>query len=809
MTRSEQEQIDVGAPPPIDESFFFENLESFRDVEIDGVNILKATWDTVSVAEMKILTEIENGNVPEKDGILFPDFDDKFRNIAFTWACIRGLTHILSKLETSGADINNICLTSATPTMYAAFTGQISSLKYLVERGANLNYVSPLYGHCALHSAATGNRPETVEILLDNGADLNNVSKNPDMLPLLHYAIRIKSEEVAELFIKRGASATSKNHIGETPLHVACGAQSLKCCELLLQKPEVDVNSLDEMNRTPLHYAIMANRSNIKIVELLLKHGALVNQKDGKGFSPLHIAALEEQAECVEMLIRNGADLSAITSKGVSALNIILRRIPECFEAFRMKMNSSIQLRRPDSQNREFDMRFDFTPLLPSDDRLESSLINMFILENLTYLLIHPLIMTFLYLKWERIKKFYLLNIFVYMLMVISMSTYVLMALAYECLTPTEENMSSHNGSREICYYFNKRVIIFNWYIWLAFVCWMIPRKILNFTTHKNYKEYLWNIDNTLDTIVIMSVFATSFFYTGRTYHWQKYVGGFSVLCAWTNLMIMVGQLPGFGTYVAMFTHIQYEFARLFFAYSVLIIGFILSFCIIFNREPSFANLLTGAVKILTMMTGELDFEKLLNHQERNINGYIVVYNPLSVSSQVLFGLFVIFMVVILMNLLVGITVHDIKGLRNQAGLAKLIRTTKLIVYTEMLQQKLKHSPFFKKLIANKALAQLRNHILIVRPLNPQEKRIPRLIMEPAYEIAKKNSPILDNKNPAYSEKYSYIPKKKEANTKTTLETAVEKLNSQFKINVDQVDELKVQLREVKRILEEIMLKLS
>ncbi|XP_033212323.1 transient receptor potential channel pyrexia-like [Belonocnema kinseyi] len=808
-TRSVDEEIDVRAPPPIDDSFFFERLEPLRNVEIDKNTIYHLTMNTMSDAEMKVLIEMENGNVPERDEILFPDSDERFRNIAFSWACIRGLSQFLFRLEASGANINNIDLSGTTPLMFAAFSGDIACLKYLIERGVNLNYVSPLYGHCALHSATAGNRTEAAKILLDNGSDLNNVLNDPCMLPVLHYAIRIKSEALAELFIERGANPTYKTTIGETPLHVACSVQSLKCCELLLKKSEVNVNALDEMHRTPLHYAIMSNGSSIKIVELLLKHGAMVNSIDKTGHSPFHIAALGEQSECVEMLIMNGADVSATTSKGVSALNIILRKIPESFQAFRKKMDSSIMLRRSGFKNREFEMRFDFTCLLPSDERPETSFINIFMQENLTDLLCHPLVEAFLYLKWERIKKFYLLNIFFYTLMVIFMSIYVLTALGYECYNSREQNTTHVNDTSVICYYFEKQVVEFHWYIWLTLICFMIPHKILSYITHKSYKEYFRNIEHIFDIIVIISVFATSFLYTGKTYHWQKYVGAFSILCAWTNLMFMIGQLPGFGTYVALFTHIQFEFANLFFTYSGLLIGFTLSFCIIFEGKPPFDNLFTSLIKILTMMSGELDFVGLTNHREWSETGYVIVHHQLSFFSQILFSVFVIFVVVILMNLLVGIAVHDIKGLLNQAGHTKLIRMTKLIVSTEMAEHKINLSSFLKRLMFIKTDAQIQKHILFVKPLNPLEKRLPGLILNAAYNIAKKNSLILDTEYPDCNERSCHVPKKRGEDTETTLGTVVKKITLQLEINNDQINAVHDQLRETRRILEEIILKLS
>lgn len=807
-------EIDAGEPPPVDESLFFDNLEALRNVEVNGPSLKSAMWSVVSVSELKKLLEMEQGEIdaPEIDGSVLADCEGRFKNIAYIWACFRDLDHLLPKLEAAGAQIDYIepCI-GINAILAASLSGSVACLKHLIARGADVNYASGSSNYTPLHFAAFGNSREATQVLLDNGAQLFINANLPDTEPVLHCAIRARSLEVVILLLERGASVVLKNHHGETPLHVACFVQDLPCVEAIINTPGTDVNAVDRSHRTPLHFAVMTTGSSAELVESLLKHSANVNASDKVGFTPLHIAALNEQSQCVDTLIWAGADVSATTGTGLSALNVILRKIPESLQVFRERLDASIRLKRPVPHNREFEMRLHFDLLFPSNNPCETSFINTFVQERRKDLLSHPLVMAFLHLKWEKIRKFYLMRIFLYALTVICMTTYVLTALAYKCYNYADTGASKVCGSKRMTgFLFRKTVIEIEWYLSLFLTCITIPRKIFGFMVHKSARQYFSSIDNVLDGVVILSVFLTSFVYTGKTYDWQNYVGAFAILCAWTNLMLMVGQLPAFGTYVAMFTHIQFEFAKLLLAYSGLLIGFTISFCVIFVGEPSFGNPFTGLIKVLAMMAGELDFEGLINQSDQITDGPFVLYHPLSVCSQILFTLFLVFVTVILMNLLVGIAVHDIQGLRNHAGLTKLVRQTKLILFTEMVLNN-NAIPFtFRKWMSDHDIdMENRKRVLVVKPLNPLEKRLPKEILKAAYEVAQRNAPIVDDDSMSLSQHVTWMKQQNNDNTESEFQSTIHQLSTGVRANEEGLKVIKAQLLDNNKMLTNILSKIS
>ena len=133
-----------------------------------------------------------------------------------------------------------------------------------------------------------------------------------------------------------------------------------------------------------------------------------------------------------------------------------------------------------------------------------------------------------------------------------------------------------------------------------------------------------------------------------------------------------------------MFTTVSKTFLRLLLWYSVLLIGFGLSFFLIFgnsddNSTPkdgdskdAFANIPASLLKVSAMMTGELEFGDLPFDQ-----------NPF--TSRLIFIAFLFLITIVLLNLLNGMAVSDTQAIQSKAETIGYVSRVELISYMESM----------------------------------------------------------------------------------------------------------------------------
>ena len=102
----------------------------------------------------------------------------------------------------------------------AAFFGKAESARILIDAGAAVNEVSrnPMEVE-PLHSAAAGRHHEVCRVLVTAGADVNAVQR--DGYTPLHEAAQHGDDELVELFVSAGADLDARLGNGQTPAETA------------------------------------------------------------------------------------------------------------------------------------------------------------------------------------------------------------------------------------------------------------------------------------------------------------------------------------------------------------------------------------------------------------------------------------------------------------------------------------------------------------------------------------------------------------------------------------------------------------
>lgn len=96
--------------------------------------------------------------------------------------------------------------------------------------------------------------------------------------------------------------------------------------EALLSK-DANLNEKNGKGDTPLHMAVDCGR--IKIVKLLLDKHANVDEKDADGNTALHIAVAQGYTDIVKELLANHADINIRARDGQTALHIAIKNVDQ------------------------------------------------------------------------------------------------------------------------------------------------------------------------------------------------------------------------------------------------------------------------------------------------------------------------------------------------------------------------------------------------------------------------------------------------------------------------------------------------
>ena len=148
---------------------------------------------------------------------------------------------------------------------------------------------------------------------------------------------------------------------------------------------------------------------------------------------------------------------------------------------------------------------------------------------------------------------------------------------------------------------------------------------------------------------------------------------------AWLNLLGDVRELPFLGIYVIMFFDILKTFLKFGVVFFIFIIAFGLGFNLLLNNQDPFSSVGKSLLKTAVMMIGEFEYEGIFHNDD---DDQMPEFPNLTYAF---FVAFLIIMSIIIVNLLIGLAVDDIKSVQEQAILKRLAMQVELVLDVERL----------------------------------------------------------------------------------------------------------------------------
>ncbi|CAG0884772.1 unnamed protein product [Darwinula stevensoni] len=674
-----------------------------------------------------------------------PGIDLNFRSNQKTalHKCIlrSGDMRCLQLLLDRGADPNVQDSLGATPTYYMVFRDgerNDEGLELLIKHHADVDIGIKDKDLKPLHAAAGLQDPRCLQILLDQYGDDGVNAKTSEGRNCLHCAaMEGRVENVRVILSEPLFRIDDKDEKGNTALHLAAYEGHADIVKELLAKSAIWTEANVDGN-TPIHLA--AQSTDLEVLRLLfdrarnsgaaeaVNHGidftdqgaeeyhdpssgsgiiqALLRAANNEGETPVHLAAKSGGGDAVHFLVEHGGSITTRDASGRTPMSIMIQKTPGIITRL---LDRGIQSRN-DPDSKLLEVHFDFSIFRVEEDanqeshthfwdfgrpaskassvartlRTDTDNVKEFVDGGRSDFLDHPLCLIFTMMKWYRYRRIWLLQLVLYVLFVLSLTSYECIFygyLTYEALgngsgLKCELNDTEFDEKSVACTFYDVSLVFL--YI---FTILILIQEIMQIGFIK--ARYFLQWENYLQLGLMVLVILTSPYPSAsESYHvFQHHLSAIIVLFAWIQLMIIIGRSPVLGIYITLFRKMAKIFIKFILIYIWVIVGSSLSFFILFrgasgfdNDYNPFDNPLKSFAKSMIMLTGEFDYVSSFSAE--------ILY---PYTTHILYLAFVLLVSLILGNLLVALAVNDLNKIQKEADVKKVANMLELISYIEYL----------------------------------------------------------------------------------------------------------------------------
>ncbi|CAF0850081.1 unnamed protein product [Didymodactylos carnosus] len=211
-----------------------------------------------------------------------------------------------------------------TPLHYACFFNNIEMCSLLLSNGSNPN-LQDKTGNSPLHYACEKGFVEIIELLLNGKHKVNLNCTDNNLITPLHLCAFNGHSDCLKKLIDSGANIDVRTTSGALPIHYAAYFGNIDLLNILLNRSQkrTQLDDTDLIGNTLLHFAACTMSFNSTIINhILTLEKTLLNVKNNRGQTPLHLAVSHNNIDAVSQLINAGVDASIVDNDHLSPLHL-------------------------------------------------------------------------------------------------------------------------------------------------------------------------------------------------------------------------------------------------------------------------------------------------------------------------------------------------------------------------------------------------------------------------------------------------------------------------------------------------------
>ena len=244
-------------------------------------------------------------------------------------------------LMAQGNDINKRTHDSRTYVFWAASSGDLDLVKYLIDKGAKLDLVdSHGYGPISF-TAATGQQDFAIyDAFITGGSDLKKEKDHHGKNALLVAIGRAKDLKIVDYFIEKGLPLNSVDDHGNGAFHYAAQGGNIAILKELVERG-VSTSKNESTGENAIFFASKGRDASAELFKYLEGLGIDANVTTKKGENPLHnLASSSKDISISQYFKAKGVDSNAIDEEGnTSLLNAAGRNELKVVKYFAEKSN--------------------------------------------------------------------------------------------------------------------------------------------------------------------------------------------------------------------------------------------------------------------------------------------------------------------------------------------------------------------------------------------------------------------------------------------------------------------------------------